>query len=106
MQDAAVDVLILSPGADLRYLSGYAAMPLERLTCLVLPAAGAATLVVPRLEQPMAAESPAAAFVEIVAHGETDDAYALVAQMTGTPRRVGVANRMWAEQVLRFRRAM
>src|SRR4051812_25436730 len=106
MGEAAIDVLLLTPGADLRYLSGYAAIALERLTCLVLPADGDPTLVVPRLEQPAAAASPAGDFLDIVAHEETDDAYGMVASMLGAVRRVGVANRMWAEQVLRFRATM
>src|SRR4051794_20787262 len=31
---AGVDALLVSPSADLRYLTGYNAHPLERLTCL------------------------------------------------------------------------
>ena len=103
---AGIDALLLTPGADLRYLTGYAAHPLERLTCLVLPAHGEPVLVVPRLERPMAEASPAAKLVEIRAHEETDDAYAVVAGILGRQRRVGVGNRMWAEQVLRFRAAI
>jgi Xaa-Pro aminopeptidase len=106
MRKAGVDALLLSPGADLRYLTGYNAIPLERLTCLVLPGTGDPRLVVPRLEQPAAVASPAGELVEIVAHEETDDAFALVARMLGPVARVGVANRMWAEHVLRFRSAM
>jgi Xaa-Pro aminopeptidase len=106
MGEAGVDALVLSPGADLRYLTGYVAHPLERLTCLVLPAAGDPRLVVPRLEKPMAEASPAGGLVDIVAHDETDDAYALVSGMLGRVARLGVANRMWAEQVLRLRAAM
>ena len=40
MADHGVDVLLLSVGADLPYLTGYEAMPLERLTMLVLPREG------------------------------------------------------------------
>jgi Xaa-Pro aminopeptidase len=36
---AGLTALLLTPGPDLRYLSGYDAHQLERLTCLVLPAA-------------------------------------------------------------------
>ena len=52
MAELGVDVLLLSVGADLPYLTGYEAMPLERLTMLVLPRDGDATLVVPALEAP------------------------------------------------------
>ncbi|MDX6204398.1 MAG: hypothetical protein QOE76_2765 [Frankiales bacterium] len=106
---AGVDALLLTPGADLRYLTGYDALPLERLTCLVLPATGPATLVVPRLEHPAAVASPAGDLgIDIVGWGETEDPYALVAGLLhkalGTvPDSLGLGNRMWAEQVLRFR---
>ena len=41
--------LIITPGSDLRYLVGSRAQTFERLTALVLPAAGAPTVVVPQL---------------------------------------------------------
>jgi len=73
--------LLLGLGADLRYLTGYAAHGLERLTMLVLPPAGRATLVAPRLEAMAAAACPAAASgrVDVLAWDETDDPYAVVA---------------------------
>ena len=49
MAALGVGVLLLSVGADLPYLTRYEAMPLERLTMLVLPRTGDARLVVPRL---------------------------------------------------------
>jgi Xaa-Pro aminopeptidase len=107
-----VDALLLTPGADLRYLTGYDALPLERLTCLVLPATGPAALVVPLLEQPAALASPAGQLgIEIIGWGETEDPYTVVARLLrealGTiPDSVGLGNRMWAEQVLRFRATM
>ena len=56
---AGLDALLLTPGPDLRYVCGYDAHALERLTCLVVPAAGDPFLVVPRLELPAAQASPA-----------------------------------------------
>ena len=50
MTTDGVDVLLLSVGADLPYFCGYEAMPLERITMLVVPRDGDATLVVPGLE--------------------------------------------------------
>src|SRR3990172_6572522 len=52
MSASGVDVVLLSVGADLPYFSGYEDTPLERLTILVVPRDGAATMVVPRLEAP------------------------------------------------------
>jgi Xaa-Pro aminopeptidase len=115
MAPAGIDVLLVSPGTDLRYLTGYDALPLERLTCLVLPVADEPFLVVPRLELPAAqavlglnarAAGPGLA-VELVAYDETDDPYGLVARRLGSGVRVAaVDDHMWAAKVLAFRAAM
>ncbi|WUH94767.1 Xaa-Pro peptidase family protein [Streptomyces sp. NBC_00433] len=106
--DAGVDALLVSPGADLRYLTGYQALPLERLTCLVVPAEGEPFLVVPALERPAAQASPAGALgVEITGFAETDDAYALIARrLPPGVRRFAVDNHMWAEKLLAFQAAL
>jgi Xaa-Pro aminopeptidase len=72
--------LLLGVGPDLRYLLGYNALPLERLTMLIIPAAGSIRLVAPRLEATPARSCPAAAagFVEVVTWEETDDPHRLV----------------------------
>ncbi|SDI36098.1 M24 family metallopeptidase [Nonomuraea jiangxiensis] len=104
---AGLDALLLTPGPDLRYVSGYEAKPSERLTCLVVPAAGEAYLVVPRLELPSAQASPAARLgLEFVAWDETDDPYAMAAARLGKAAKVGLADRMWAMASLRFRAAL
>ena len=104
---AGLDAVLVTPGADLRYLTGYDAVPLERLTCLVLQASGDPVLVVPALERPAAEASPAAATgVDIIDWPETDDPVALVAKLVRRARRVAVDDHMWAEKVLRFRAAM
>jgi Xaa-Pro aminopeptidase len=104
---AGLDALLLTPGPDLRYVTGYDAHALERLTCLVVPADGAPFLVVPRLEVPAALASPAGALdLEIVGWDETDDPYALVSKRLGAVAAVGLADRMWALMVLRLRAAL
>jgi Xaa-Pro aminopeptidase len=104
---AGLDALLLTPGPDLRYVTGYDAHQLERLTCLALPADGAPFLVVPRLEVPAAQASPAGQLdLEIVGWDETDDPYALVASRLGDVAAVGLADRMWALMVLRLRTAL
>ncbi len=113
--EAHLAALLLTPGPDLRYLTGYDAHQLERLTCLAIPAAGTAAgqpfLVVPRLELPAAKASPAGGLdLEIIPWDETDDPYALVARrlggLPGPAGPLGLSDRMWALMVLRFRDAL
>jgi Xaa-Pro aminopeptidase len=104
---AGYAALLLTPGPDLRYVAGYDAPALERLTCLALPASGDPFLVLPRLELPAAQASPAGRLgVALVPWDETDDPYALVAGRLGNPAAVGLSDRMWASMVLRFRAAL
>jgi Xaa-Pro aminopeptidase len=104
---AGLGALLLTPGPDLRYLTGYDAMATERLTCLAVPADGPAFLVAPRLELRSVQASPAGGLgVDIVGWDETDDPYGLVADRLGRPESVGLADQMWAMMVLRFRDAL
>jgi len=104
---AGIDALLVTPGPDLRYLTGYDAVPLERLTCLLVPADGDPTLVVPALERPAALASPVGALgIDVLDWQETDDPVALAAAQVKAAARVAVDDHMWAEKVLRFRQAM
>jgi Xaa-Pro aminopeptidase len=80
---AGLDAILVGVGADLRYLAGYPAMPLERLTMLVIPAQGPWSLVVPKLEAAPARLCPPAAAgdLSVVTWEEGSDAYALVAEL-------------------------
>jgi len=105
--DAGLGALLVTPGPDLRWLTGYEALPLERLTCLVLPSDGEPFLVAPGLEVPAVQASGVPGLgIEVLGWGETEDPYALIAGRVGRISSVGLANRMWAEQVLRFRREL
>jgi Xaa-Pro aminopeptidase len=104
MADAGVDVLLLSVGPDLPYLTGYTAMPLERLTMLVLPREGGATLVVPELEAPRVVERPEV--FRLRPWGETEDPVAIVAGLVGAAGRVGVGDHTWARFVLDLQTAL
>ena len=104
---AGLDAVLVSPGPDLRYLTGYDAIPLERLTCLVLSTSAHPRIVVPALEVPAALASPLAALdVEVVAWEETEDPFALTASLLPVARRVAVDDHMWAAKVLALRDAM
>jgi Xaa-Pro aminopeptidase len=110
--EAGIDLLVLTPGSDLRYLSGYHAHAMERLTALAVPARGEPFLVVPRLEAPMVDASPAGGLgLELLAWDETDDPFALLARTAtarlGTsPSRIAVGARSWAEHALGVQRAL
>ncbi len=101
---AGIDALLVTPGADLRYLTGYAAKPLERLTCLVVPVTGTPFLVAPNLE--VAAAEAAGVDLEIVGWNETDDPFAILAARVGDAARVALDDEMWASRVLALRDAL
>ncbi|MCE2511893.1 MAG: aminopeptidase P family protein [Acidimicrobiia bacterium] len=94
MAEQGVDVLLLSVGADLPYFCGYEAMPLERLTMLVVPRDGAATLVVPRMEAPRVVERPEVFGMR--PWDETEDPVAIVAGLVGAAAVAAVGDHMWS----------
>ena len=105
MDEIGIDVLLLSVGADLPYLTGYEAMPLERLTMLVLPREGDARLVVPRLEAPRVVAQPD--LFEIVPWEETDDPIELVAELIGSKAAsAAIGDTTWARFVLDLQLAL
>lgn len=104
MAEVGVDVLLLSIGADLPWLTGYRALETERLTMLVLPRHGDATLVVPRLEAARVEEQPAA--FSLVPWDETDDPIAIVAGLAGEAKTVAVGDHTWARFLLDLQRAL
>jgi Xaa-Pro aminopeptidase len=103
------DLLLVTPGPDLRYLIGASGESHERLTCLVLPAAGhraPPALVVPRLEAPGFAGLPLDELgIEVVTWRDGEDPHLLVSDLGGGPSRVGVADAMPAAHVLPLRAA-
>ncbi len=95
MATAGVDVLLLSLGADLPWLTGYEAMPLERLTMLVLPRDAGATLVVPRLEAPRVEHHP-----EVFAlrpWEETESPVRIVGELAGLTGVAAIGDRTWSQ---------
>lgn len=94
MTDDGVDVLLLSVGADLPYFAGYEAMPLERITMLVVPRDGDATLVVPGLEAPRVVERDDV--FSIRPWSETQDPIAIIASLMGDASTAAVGDHMWS----------
>ncbi len=98
MADHEIDTVLLSVGHDLPYLTGYYAMPLERLTMLVLPRNGQASLVVPALEAPRVAPMPR--IFDVVPWGETTEPLDLVADMCRHLSRIAVGDQTWGRFVI------
>ncbi|MEI7754700.1 MAG: Xaa-Pro peptidase family protein [Actinomycetota bacterium] len=97
MRDKNIDVLLLSLGLDLPYITGYHAMPLERLTMLVVPREGEARMVIPRMEAPRVTPQPGV--FEIHPWGETENPVEIVARLAreaGATHNVAVGDQMWA----------
>jgi Xaa-Pro aminopeptidase len=104
MRESGVEVLLLSLGADLPWLTGYEAMPLERLTMLVLPVDDQATLVVPALEAPRVAHDPR--LFEMRPSAEHEQACDVVAGLVGARAELAVSDRCWAAHLLELERAL
>lgn len=93
LDELDVDALLVSVGPDLPWLTGYEAMPLERLTMAVIGRDGRCDLIVPELEAPRVEQRD---HFEIVPWGESDDPIALVAERVAGARRIAFGDRTWA----------
>ncbi len=106
------DAVLLSVGPDLPWLIGYQAMPLERLTMLVVPVDGPPTLVIPAFEVPRVVPHPDLFTIE--GWGETEDPVANVVSAlgrsartaSGAAVRLAVGDHTWARFVVDLQRAM
>jgi len=106
--ERSVDALLITPSSDYLYLLGYQAPALERLTCLVIPAEGEPSLVLPRLEEPLARHrlGDLADALQVIAWDETDDPFHLVQILVSGVMRVAVQDQMWARFALRLQAAV
>ncbi len=100
MADHRVDVVLVSVGADLPYLCGYEAMPLERLTMLVVDRDSEPTLVVPELEAPRVGSGP----FRLRPWSETEDPVAIVADLVGSPETAAIGDQTWSRFLLALQR--
>ncbi len=103
---------LIGVGPDLEYLTGYRAMPLERLTMLAVVAGRSPLLVVPRLEEP-AARAGLRTPIDVATWMETDDPHGLVAEAVrrgersgGPTTQVAVSDRLWAYHLRRLQAAL
>lgn len=97
LRGRGIDALLVSVGSDLPYLTGYRAMPLERITALVVPSIGEPALFVPQLEAPRVATS-----VDVRPWAETDDPFDQIAAAMPSEGTIAVGDQMWASFLIAF----
>lgn len=98
---AGLDGLLVTPGPDLLYLTGYAPVAItERITMLVVPADGEPRLLVPKLERPDAEAAPAGSNLGIVDWTDGSDPYAAAASLLGGDGRYAISDSAWAMHLL------
>jgi Xaa-Pro aminopeptidase len=110
MDELGVDALLLSHGADLPWLTGYRAMPLERLTVLVLPREGEGVLLVPALEASRVPElePDEEGLITLRPWAETEDPVALAAALLAPARGAtyAISDRAWAQSLLALQESL
>jgi D-alanyl-D-alanine dipeptidase len=100
VEDAALDAVLVTPSADLLYLVGYDAMQLERLTVLLIRSGRQPVLLVPQLERPRAALTPAGGLAEIVSWTDEEGPLPILGRILSDGGRFAVADRMLAVHLL------
>lgn len=99
--DAGLAGVLVAPGPDLVYLTGYQPTAItERLTVLVLAAGQDPVLVVPILEAPDAEHAAGAAALTLRDWTDGKDPYAVTAPLLDVDGRFGVSDNAWAMHLL------
>lgn len=93
--------VLVTPGPDLLYLTGYAPVAItERITMLVIPADGEPALIVPKLERPDAEEAPGASRLRITDWTDGSDPYDAAARLLVSDGRYAISDSAWSMHLL------
>jgi len=105
--DAGLAGLLVAPGPDLVWLTGYApTAATERLTLLVLVPGQDPVLVVPALEAPDAARATGAPALTLRDWTDGKDPYAATAALLDASGRFGISDNAWAMHLLGLRKTL
>ncbi|MFF0889385.1 aminopeptidase P family protein [Streptomyces sp. NPDC001046] len=105
--EAGLAGLLVAPGPDLVWLTGYAPPAVtERLTLLVLTADRDPVLVVPALEAPDARKASGASALELRDWTDGKDPYAATAALLAPAGRFGISDNAWALHLLALQQAV
>ncbi|MEV5734807.1 aminopeptidase P family protein [Streptomyces sp. NPDC052292] len=105
--DAGLAGLLVAPGPDMVWLTGYTPTAVtERLTVLVLTPGRDPVLVVPTLEAPDAERAPAASVLTLRDWTDAKDPYAVTAGLLQDHGRLGISDNTWAMHLLGLQRIL
>lgn len=105
--DAGLAGLLVAPGPDLVWLTGYTPTAVtERLTLLVLAAGRDPVLVVPTLEAPDAEHALGASALTLRDWTDGKDPYAVTAALLDADGRFGISDNAWAMHLLGLQKAL
>ncbi|WP_406395450.1 aminopeptidase P family protein [Streptomyces sp. NBC_00882] len=105
--EAGLAGLLVAPGPDLVWLTGYAPTAVtERLTLLVLAPGQDPVLVVPTLEAPDAAKAAGASALTLRDWTDGKDPYAATAALLDAGGRFGISDNAWAMHLLGLQKAL
>ncbi|MEX2532458.1 MAG: Xaa-Pro peptidase family protein [Nitriliruptoraceae bacterium] len=90
------DAVIVGPSSDLNYLLGYDALPLERLTLLIVPMVGEVNLIVPELERERAQAFGCDRYASVVTYTETDNPIVLAASLLNEANTIAVQQHLFS----------
>ena len=104
MNENGVSSLLITPGPNLRYLTGYKAKNLERLTCLILQKDELPVIIVPKLEKLATIDSGVDELgIEIITWEETESSFSKI-KRNNDQGLVAVDSSMNASKLLDFQK--
>jgi Xaa-Pro aminopeptidase len=97
---AGLTGLLVTPGPDLAYFTGYRPLINERITVLAIQAGRDPVLIVPSFERPGAEAAPGTHTVETMDWSDGEDPYAQAARLLDPRGRYAVSDAAWALHLL------
>jgi Xaa-Pro aminopeptidase len=106
-QEAGLSGLLVTPGPDLMYFTGYAAsVTTERMTLLVIDASHEPAMIVPTLERSGAEAAPGAGAVGLSEWGDNEDPYQAAGRVLDASGRYAISDSAWAMHALGLQRTL
>jgi Xaa-Pro aminopeptidase len=105
-REAGLAGVLVTPGPDLVYFTGYAPMISERITMLVIDAASDPVMLVPSLERSGAEGAPGVAAIALSDWTDGEDPYQSAGGLLDATGRYAISDSAWAMHVLGLQRAL